>query len=64
MSASDEMTMKERNEKICEDYRDGYSISQVAKRYGISTTWVLALLRKNNIKTRPAGNPHNKKKDA
>lgn len=51
-----------RDAKICASYKEGYSMNQCAELYDISTAMVFKILKRNNVKSRPLGNPHNKKK--
>lgn len=52
--------MEERNQKICEHYKEGYSLNQCAYIFGLARATICYILDKYEIKRRPVGNSHNK----
>ena len=44
----------EQIELVCEQYRDGASLGQLAKRYGCDPTTIMRTLERAGVKRRPA----------
>jgi transposase len=51
----DALELTERNRRMVQDWRDGATITQIARRYGLSLNWTGTLLRQNGAELPETG---------